>query len=393
MSLTLVQSRIGEEYDDGQSTIVLMTALLRDAEDVGDWTVEAETIIDLWRCRKTIEVLETGLKEAKKPGVMSADLLSDLEVHIQDISVNSQSEPIKWIGDVANRVITRSGRTRETGIVPGFDTGLPSLDAIVGRIHAGDLGFIGARQGDAKTLVAMQIAMRAQSYYPGCFFELEMQDEDLTARVLSNGANVSVADIESGEYDFDTLEGLKAARDRLKGTKIAIDDRPKLAIEQIRDRCVQLKRRHDLGFAVIDHLRLVRSFAKTQNKFERMENVTGELKAIAKDLKIAIIVLSQVTRASQRRDDPFPIITDLDGGGSLEQDADWGISLFRRDRYLKNEKPRDAESREFRDWAEDMSRWRNKIEIRCLKRRRGEDGETREFEFDGRRGVIRELER
>lgn len=393
LSLSLIQSRIGEEYDDGQSTMMLMTALLRDADNIEGGIEEAENVIDMWRARKLIETLEAGLKEARKPGMMSTDLLSDLEVKIQDISVNSQAEPLKWIGDIADRVVTRSGAAKATGVTPGFDTGLPSLDEMLGRIHTADLGFIGARPGDGKTLVALQLALRAQLYGPGIFFELEMKDEDLTARALAGETNVSVAQIEAGSYDAFAYEDLKSARDRLKSTRIVIDDRPKLAIEQIRDRCIQVKRKHGLVVAVVDHIRLVRALVKTANKFDRIEHVTGELKALAKDVGISFIVLSQVTRSSQRRDDPFPNLNDIDGGGALEQDADWGISLFRRDRWLKNQRPQDVESKEFRDWAEDMRRWKDRLEIRCLKRRRGEDGETREFAFDGRRGLIEEIDR
>lgn len=393
LSLSLIESRIGDEYEDGQSLMILMTALLRETEDISDWSTEVETIIDLWRLRATLQTLEVGMREAKKPGVMSADLIADLETRLQDISVNSQSEPLKSLGDIATRVVSRSGRTRETGVVPGFDTGLPSLDEIIGRIHAGDLGYIGARPGDGKTLIALQLAMRAQQYAPACFFELEMKDEDLTARALAGAADVSVASIEAGDYDAFAFESLKDARDKLSGSRLYIDDRPRLTVEQIRDRCVYLKRSKGLGVCFIDHIRLVRTFVKSANKFDRIEHVSSELKAMAKDLNIAVVVLSQVTRASQRRDDPFPLLTDLDGGGAADQDGDWVFTLLRRDRYLKNQKPNDPESREFREWVEDMNRWRHRIEIRCLKRRRGEDGETREFLFDGKRGLIKELER
>ncbi|MDF3208395.1 MULTISPECIES: DnaB-like helicase C-terminal domain-containing protein [unclassified Mesorhizobium] len=394
MSLAILESRLGPEYDeDGKSTSSLLTALLRDAENNESALDEVEGIIDHWRHRKLIETLEHGLKEAKKPNVMPADLLSDMEVKIKDISVNSQAEPLKWLGDIAVKVLTRSSKTKETGIVPGFDTGLPTLDQLIGRVHAGDLGFIGARAGDAKTVLAFQMAMRAQHYAPGIFFELEMKDEDLTARAMAGETNVPVAEIEAGSYDAFALEDLKSARDKLKGTRIVIDDRPKLAIEQMRDRCVAMKRRHGLGFAVVDHIRLVRTFNKSANKFDRIEFVTGDLKALAKDLGIAVIALSQVTRSSQRRDDPFPNLTDLDGGGSIEQDADWCVSLFRRDRWLKNQRPQEMDSKDGREWAEQMQRWKNRIEARCLKRRRGEDGETAEFEFDGRRGQLREVER
>lgn len=394
MSLALVESRIGSEYDeDGKSTASLLTALLRDAEDNESALEEVEQIIDLWRHRTLIATLEKGLKEAKKPGVIPTDLLAEMEVRIQDIGVNSQAEPLKSLGTIADRVMIRSTKSRNTGFVPGFDTGLTSLDEILGRIHEGDLGFIAAQPGDGKTLVGMQIAKRASLYTPVLYDQLEMRDEDMAARVLAGEANVSVAEIEQGSYDALARQDLLNARDQLKDSQIFIDDRPKQTIEQIRDRAVYMKRSKGLGLIVIDHLRLVQTGRRFNNKFDRMEYVTGEAKALAKHLGIACIVLSQVTRASQRRDDPFPQLTDMDGGGAADQDADWAISLFRRDRWLKHQKPDDMDSKDGRDWVEELRRWKNRIQIRVLKRRRGEDGETREFEFDGRRGQLREIER
>lgn len=393
LSLTLIESRIGDEYEDGNSLMILMTALQREAEDISDWGTECEDIIDRWRKRKLIETLEAGLREAKKPESFASDLLSDMEVKIQDISVQSQAEPLKSLGAIAERAIARSARAHSTGEVPGFDTGLPTLDQILGRIHPGDLGFIGARPGDGKTVMGVQLALRASLYGPCLYHQLEMRDEDMARRVLAGETGISVADIEAGQYDFDQMEQLRAANQRLSGSRVYIDDRPKLAVEQIRDRCVAVKRSKGLSMVVIDHVRLVRALARTKDKWERVEYVTGELKSLAKSLGVAFVVLSQVTRASQRRDDPSPTLNDLDSGPSLEQDADWVLGLFRRDRWLKSQRPQDMESREGRDWSERMTDARGKIEMTVLKRRRGEDGEMRQFIFDGRRGAIAELER
>jgi replicative DNA helicase len=393
LSLTMIESHIGEEYDDGQSTSIYMTALLRDSEDITDWATEVEDIIDKWRSRKLLQVLDDARKAAIKPEAMSTDLLSDLEVRLQDISVNSQAEPLKSLGSIAERAITKSAKAHDSGDIPGFDTGLPTLDQILGRIHPGDLGFIGGRPGDGKSVVGVQLALRAQRYAPCLYFQLEMQDEDMARRVLAGETGISVSDIESGQYDFDQMEQLKAANDRLADSRVFIDDRPKLAFEQIRDRCVAMKRSKGLGMVVVDHVRLVRVLAKTKDKWERVEYVTGELKSLAKSLKVAFVVLSQVTRASQRRDDPSPQLNDFDSGSSLEQDADWAIGLFRRDRWLKSQRPHEMDSRDGREWAEKMSDARGKIEMTILKRRRGDDGEMRQFEFDGRRSMIKELER
>lgn len=250
-----------------------------------------------------------------------------------------------------------------------------------------------AAPGDGKTVIGSQLAMRAALFAPAIYFQLEMRDEDMARRALAGAAGLSVAEIEEGNYDFDAYTRLAEARDRIAGLKLAIDDRPKLRIDQIRDRCLALKRSHGLGFVVIDHLRLVRLGTKVRDKFERAEIITGELKALAKELGIAVVCLSQVTRASQRRDDPTPQRSDGDGGSSIEQDADWALALLRRDRWLKTQKPVGGSDREWDEWKSKFARAKGRIEITVLKRRRGEDGEMREFVFDGRGSLVREIER
>lgn len=393
VSLAVIESRIGDEYDDGKSTAAYLSALVRDAEDQGAALDGVEEIVDLWRQRKLIDLGKAIIKEAEKPEGKNPDLVTKIQARLEDISQNSQAEPVKWLGDIAERVVTKSKTTQSTGIIPGFDTGLPSLDEILGRIHGGDLGVAGGRAGDGKTVVGALLARRASLYGPAAYFNLEMPDEAMAAREIAGHTSLSVAQIDAGSYDAFQYEELLAARAVLKGSKVAIDDRPKLSIEQIYDRCLTIKRRYGLVCAVIDHLRLVRTRVRSHDRFERQEIITGEAKAMAKDLGIAVIVLSQVTRASQRRDDPSPQLNDFDGGSSVEQDADWALGLFRRDRWLKSQRPEDPESKEFQDWAADIARSKDRIQIQCLKRRRGADGEKRQFVFDGRAGLIREIER
>jgi replicative DNA helicase len=321
-------------------------------------------------------------------------MLFDLENSVKDITVNSQAEPIKTLGQFVTSAMKRSSAAAKTGKSSGFDTGLSSLDEILGRIHGGDFGVIGARQGDAKTVLALQIARRADAYnIPAALFELEMQGEDLGRRVLAGESSSTVSQIEEGSYDMFAADELEAVRAALVDSKVYIDDRPKLRIDQIRDRCIALKRSKGLGMILVDHLRLVRANGRFANKFDRIEFITGEMKSLAKELDIAVVALSQVTRLSQRRDDPSPQLNDFDGGSSIEQDADWAVGMFRRDRWLKTQRPYDIHSKEGQDWAEQYAKHRGKIEVRCLKRRRGDDGEMREFTFDGRRGMILEIEK
>lgn len=391
LSLTMIESRVGEEYDDGKSTMILMTGMLRDAEEGGDLD-GVDLIVDLWRHRQHIAELERALKEAKKPNANSADLIADHLAHVDDITSSSQSRPFQTLGQLAQRVALNSKKARETGVISGFDTGLPSLDQMLGRIHRGDLGVVGARQGDGKTIIGLQIANWAEKYDPAILFEYEMDQLDLAKRALAARTSLTVSQISEGSYDFDEAEEMAVALEAMQSSRCIIEAEPKMRLDQIRNRCLAVKRSRGLGLVVIDHLRLIRVGSRFNNKFDRIEHVTGELKSMAKDLDIAVIVLSQVTRASQRDDKhPEPGINDLDGGSSIEQDADWILGMFRRDRWLKTKKPYSMDSNEGRAWVEQMHQHRNKIEIAVLKRRRGEDGEMREFEFDGRAGLIREL--
>lgn len=391
-NLSTIISRIGPEYDGGASTMTLITALIRDAEEIEDINKEVRVVIEAWQRRRIMEIFDYGMKEAKKADVDTGYLLSDMEHAIKDVSVNSQAEPLRNLGQLVTAAVNSSAKAFRTQKSPGIDTGLPSLDEILGRIHGGDFGVIGARQGDAKTVLGLQLARRADALgRPAALFELEMRGEDLGRRVLAGDSNVSVSEIEEGSYEMFALEELRAVQEALKDSKVYVDDRPKLRIDQIKDRCIAMKRSKGLSLIVVDHLRLVGASGRYKDKFERIEYITGEMKSIAKELDIAVIALSQVTRASQRRDDPAPQLNDLDGGSSIEQDADWVLGMFRRDRWLKTQMPHEAEGNDRKEWAEKMQAAKGKIEIRCLKRRRGEDGEMRQFEFVGRRGLIQEL--
>lgn len=391
-TLSMIISRVGPEYDDGASTMTLMTALMRDAEDIEDISREITVIIDCWKRRRLLELFDYGSKEARKSDVDTSYLLSDMENAVKDISVNSQSEPMRHLGQLASAAVRSSAKAFTTGASPGFDTGLSSLDEILGRIHGGDFGVIAARQGDAKTVLGLQLARRASDLgHVSALFELEMRGEDLGRRVLAGETDMSVSDIEAGSYEMFALDELRAIEKALQSSKCYVDDRPKLTIEQIRDRCIAMKRSKGLGLIVVDHLGLVRTNTRHRDKFERVEYITGEFKSLAKELDIAVIVLCQVTRASQRRDDPAPQLNDLDGGPSPERDADWVIGMFRRDRWLKTQKPHNMDSEEGREWAEKFQKVKGLIEIRSLKRRRGDDGEVRQLIFNGKRGTIEEL--
>jgi replicative DNA helicase len=392
-SLHRVVASVGDEFDDGKSTISYLTALLRDADDSELNPLDfVEDIVEAWQRRKIGELESWVSKEARKRETIPADLLDQMVDRIDAIKQNSQSVPLKSIGQFAREAFISSKRAQETGESVGFDTGLPTLDSMLGRQQRGDFGVIGAAQGDGKTVIGAQVLRRIALFQPTIFFQLEMAGEDMARRAMAGEANVSVSEIEEGNYDLMALEELKNAADKLDNERLFIDDRPKLNFDQIRDRIWRTHKTMGLGAVVIDHLRLIRTRQKFPNKFDRIEWITGELKALAKETKVNIITLAQRTRTSQRRDDCAPQITDFDGGSSIEQDADWIIGLARRDRWLAQRRPStDQESREYQKWLEEYREAKGRIEIYILKRRRGEDGAMEKFLFNGRQGRIEEL--
>lgn len=393
LSLSILSSRLGPELEDGQSTTNYLSALLRRAEDqelrASDFV---DNIVETWTRRQMLAIAEEAGKAARDTKRYAVDHLADLQARLADVAAGAQAEPLKSIGDAATRALRKATKANEEGFIPGIDTGLPSLDEILGRIMPTDFGAIIASQGDGKTLIAMQLAERAAEYEGSLFFSLEMEDEDLARRSLAFGSNLSAAEIEEGRFDMYSMDQLRNAHAAILDKKLFIDDRPKLRLDQMRERIYQVKKSRGLSAVYFDHARRIRVNGKFANKFDRMEYITGALKEMAKEFKVPHILLCQRSRASQRRDDPSPQITDFPEGPSLEQDCDWIIGALRRDLWLNQNKPRDMEGKDGTRWLEEYRESKGKVEINCLKRRRGQAGEMRKFLFNGRLSRIQEIE-
>ncbi|MBO6755714.1 MAG: AAA family ATPase [Roseibium sp.] len=393
--LQMLVSRLGEEYSengqDGLLTLNYLTALLRDLDKTDGVSPfdYVDDVVNAWRVRQMQAAGAWLNKQLGKPGQEPSVILSNLQERIEAIKINSETEPLLTLGQSAAMVLEESMDAQSSGQVPGFDTGLPTLDEIMGRLLPGDLGAIGAPQGSGKTVVGVQLARRCQFYRPSILFQLEMHHKRISRRALAGESNISSREILNGTYELFALDELKAAKARLDEERLFLDARPKLPLEEIRARCVHLKHKYNLGSVVIDHLRLIQSHRPFKNKWDRMEWVTSELKAMAKELDILVVVLSQVTQQSQRRDDPSFFLSDLDGGGALVQDADWVIGLVRRDKFLQDRRPHFADpdeeeaSKEFQKWLKNYRAAKGKVEITVMKNRDGSPGDMREFLFNG----------
>jgi replicative DNA helicase len=272
--------------------------------------------------------------------------------------------------------------------VIGVPTRLTDMDKLLGGLHKSDLIILAGRPSMGKTALATSIAHRASEYFqeeaqknPGSkplsvgFFSLEMSAEQLASRLLSGATNLSSGKLRKGDLTADEFSALVKGSNLLSQLPFHIDDTPALSIAALRTRARRLKRVHHLGLLVVDYLQLVRGTTQSamNNRVQEVSEITQGLKAIAKELDIPVLALSQLSRAVEQRDDKKPQLSDLRESGSIEQDADIVMFVFREEYYLMRKMPRE-ETPEFAKWQEEMEKVHGIAEVIVAKHRNGPIG-------------------
>jgi replicative DNA helicase len=241
--------------------------------------------------------------------------------------------------------------------VAGVATGLTDVDKLLGGLHKSDLVILAGRPSMGKTSLATNIAYhaatskRAERDAEGdlvelpqvvAFFSLEMSAEQLATRILSEQAHVRSDSMRRGEIRQEEFDRLFEVSRALYDLKLFIDDTPALTVPALRMRARRLKRQHGLGLIVVDYLQLMQAAPggrRNDNRVQEVSEITRGLKAIAKELDVPVLALSQLSRQTEQRDDKRPQLADLRESGSIEQDADVVIFLYREEYYLGREKP------------------------------------------------------
>ncbi len=287
---------------------------------------------------------------------------------------------------------------REGGLA-GISTGLVDLDKKLGGLHKSDLLILAGRPSMGKTSLATNIAFNiAKAYRRGAlpdgsegavdggvvgFFSLEMSAEQLAARVLSEASEVPSEQIRRGDMTEGEFRRFVSAAQTLEACPLFIDDTPALPISQLAARARRLKREHGLNVLVVDYLQLVRPASAKDNRVNEVSEITQGLKAIAKELDIPVVALSQLSRQVENREDKRPQLSDLRESGSIEQDADVVMFVFREEYYKEREKPGDHELEKMAAWQTEMERLHGRAELIIGKQRHGPIG-TIELSFEGR---------
>lgn len=303
---------------------------------------------------------------------------------------------LKAVTDAVN--VANAAYQREGGLA-GVSTGLIDMDKKLGGLHRSDLLILAGRPSMGKTSLATNIAFNvAKAYKRGQlhdgtegavdggvvgFYSLEMSAEQLAARILSEAAEVPSEQIRRGDMTEVEFRRFVDAAKALEACPLYIDDTPALPISQLAARARRLKRTYGLDVLIVDYLQLVRGTGKSENRVNEISEITMGLKAIAKELDIPVIALSQLSRQVENREDKRPQLSDLRESGSIEQDADVVMFVFREEYYKEREKPGDHDLEAMAKWQEEMERLHGRAEVVIGKQRHGPIG-TVELSFEGR---------
>ena len=277
------------------------------------------------------------------------------------------------------------------GGLAGVSTGLVDLDQKLGGLHPSDLLVLAARPSMGKTALAVNIAFNVARNYAWepqpdgtrktvnggvvAFFSLEMSAEQLAMRLLAEVSGVSGDRLRKGEIDASEFGRVRDAAEEISSAPLHIDATGGLAMSKLAARARRLKRQTGLDLIVVDYLQLITTGDSrgNDNRVQEVSQITGALKALAKELSVPVLALSQLSRQVEQREDKRPQLSDLRESGSIEQDADAVMFIYRESYYKSRAEPREG-SPEHLTWQEDMDRIRNLAEVIIGKQRHGPIG-------------------
>lgn len=264
------------------------------------------------------------------------DLLDDVEQKILSISQKSLPQNFMHVKEELKHAYDRIEKLHQGGgRIRGVPTGFPELDNILSGFQKSDLIILGARPSLGKTSLALDMARHAamEGKVTVGIFSIEMSREQVIDRVIAAESRVPLWKILTGRISDDVeFQMIQGALDRLSGVPIFIDDSPALNIMQMRSMARRLQIEHGLGLLVVDYLQLIRPRTNSDNMVAQVTEISRSLKALARELKVPVLALSQLSRAVDQRDNKVPRLSDLRESGSIEQDADVVMFIYRKDR-------------------------------------------------------------
>lgn len=317
----------------GRAYIATLTSEVPSTINAGEY---AKIVTEKAALRQLIDTAEDIKNKSYEGKEDPQQILNFAESGIFSISQKRQKSDYTAIQDVLlKNVEIIDEASKNQGKVVGIPTGFKDLDELTSGLHRSDLIILAARPAMGKTAFALNIAQQTATKAGASvlIFSLEMSKEQLGQRLLAIQARVEMQKLKTGTLERKDWDRLNMALDELHSSKIFIDDTPGVSIMEMRNKCRRLKAEHGLDLVVIDYLQLMQGDGRTDNRQQEISAISRNLKLLAREMDCPVIVLSQLSRAPEMRQDHRPILSDLRESGSIEQDADIVIFLYRDDYY------------------------------------------------------------
>jgi len=352
----------------------------------------SKIIYDMFVRRELIKISDQIIDDAKENdlNVSGQNIIENSEKLLYDLAEKGtfNSSLIKFDDAMKQTIEMASAAYKNEGGIVGVPTGLRDLDDKLGGLHQSDLIIIAGRPSMGKTSLATNIAFNAAQNIQEnsrkssvAFFSLEMSSEQLSTRIISEQARIGSNDIRRGRISDEQFDQFLETSKNISELPLFIDETPAISIAAMSNRARRIKRLHGLDLIVVDYIQLMKgSLNNKDGRVQEISQITQGLKAIAKELGVPVLALSQLSRQVEQRDDHKPQLADLRESGSIEQDADVVMFVYREGYYLQRKEPREA-TVEHAEWQAKMNEVAHLAEIIIGKQRHGPIGKvTLEFE-------------
>ena len=348
-------------------------------------TIEySKLVYDLYVKRELIKISENIIDTAKLNDLDhdGQSIIENFEKSLFDLAEKGSfsSSLIKFDEAMKMTIEMASNAYKNDEGIVGVPTGLTDLDDRLGGLHKSDLLIIAGRPSMGKTALATNIAFHAAKKIQEdgrrstiAFFSLEMSSEQLSTRILAEQSRIRSNDIRRGRISEDQFDKFIETSKDIADLPLYIDETPAISIAALSNRARRIKRLYGLDMVVVDYIQLMRAANFRDGRVQEISEITQGLKALAKELAVPVLALSQLSRAVEQRDDKKPQLADLRESGSIEQDADVVMFVFREAYYLERKEPQPA-TVDHAEWQSKMNDVANRAEIIIGKQRHGPTG-------------------
>ncbi|MDF1495987.1 replicative DNA helicase [Caproiciproducens sp. CPB-2] len=333
----------GFDEASGKTYLLQLAQLVPSISNVESY---ARIVRDKYDVRTLITASRDIIEEASSGAADAATLLDSAEQRIFDIRRGKNMQGLQRLDEIIVQTFDRLDllNSPDADLYKGVPTGIKELDDTITGLNRTDFILLGARPGMGKTSFALNIARHAavKANKRVAFFSLEMSKEQLASRLLSTEALVGGTKLRTGKLSEDEWIRIIEAGDVLSKTQFYIDDNPSITVGEMK---AKLRRLRDVDLVVVDYLQLMTAAGKTDNRVQEISAITRNMKIMAKELNVPVLMLSQLARDSEKRTNHRPVLSDLRDSGSIEQDADIVLFLYREDYYQDAETPNENADR------------------------------------------------